>query len=554
MKALNQTPKFQPFRSLRRFGVVIALSTAVLVGGCGGDGVTERPVSELVAELQGEDESAAIAAAGALGQKKDPTSVDALILAATTNDSALVRQVSTVSLKFFDDPKAIAVLIALMTEGEGDVVPAAQEGVEFAIGQGYQNFGKAMGAAKDVTPEAYEKAFVLIQEMLKSPEEYKVANAVKALGQTGDPRAVELLVQQLGTGTDLQKQIVVESLGNIDSPESIAALKEAVSNDSPAVAKAASGSLRKLGIVDFDLLKTELKQVGTRKDAIATLGSMKTPESLQLLVSELNDDSITGADRERVVKAIASRPEPKAATILTDFLVKNDAGKRSHKVVLEALGEMAQKSKDSAIPSAVIQAHRDNPESVPVLAVIDSLANMGDIAYEPAVALLSDENLGMRVLGAGVLGKIGNEEAIAPLKTALTNRFVAPQAAKALDSLDWKPEGDREQVLVWLADRDKKKLTNNWNTTKTVLLNEASSGDGEAVANALYGFVGIGDESVILDLKASLKSRGTKEIALAYLNCGHPELESAAAEWARNNGFQVVKSPTAEAAAEWGSF
>ena len=80
MKALNQTPKFQPFRSLRRFGVVIALSTAVLVGGCGGDGVTERPVSELVAELQGEDESAAIAAAGALGQKKDPTSVDALIL------------------------------------------------------------------------------------------------------------------------------------------------------------------------------------------------------------------------------------------------------------------------------------------------------------------------------------------------------------------------------------------------------------------------------------------------------------------------------------------
>ncbi|MEM9771028.1 MAG: HEAT repeat domain-containing protein [Cyanobacteria bacterium P01_D01_bin.73] len=539
---------------MRLFGVAIALSTAVLVGACGGDGVTERPVSELVAELQGEDESAAIAAAGTLGQQKNPEAVEPLIVAATTNDSALVRQVSTVALKLFDDPRAIAVLIGLMTEGEGDVVPAAQEGVQFAIGQGYESFGAAMTAAKNVTPEAYEKAFALIQEMLNSPEEYQVANASKALGQTGDPRAVELLVKQLGTGTDLQKQIVVESLGNIDSPESVAALKEAVSNDNPVIAKAASGSLRKLGIVDFGVLKTELKQVGTRKDAIVTLGNMKTPESLELLVSELNANATTGADRELVVKAIASRPEPKTATILTDFLVKNDAGKRSSKFVLKTLGEMAQKSKDPSVPNAVIQAHRDNPESVPMLAMVDSLVEMGDVAYEPTVALLSDDNFGMRVLGAGALGKMGNKEAIAPLKAALANRFVAPQAAKALDSLGWQPEGDREQVLFWLADRDKKKLKKNWDTTKAVLLGEAVSSNGEAVANALYGFVGIGDESVILDLKASLESRGTKEIALAYLNCGHPELEAAAQDWARSNGFQVVKSRTAEAAAEWGSF
>ncbi|MGD1850628.1 MAG: hypothetical protein ACFCBU_08460 [Cyanophyceae cyanobacterium] len=56
------------------------------------------------------------------------------------------------------------------------------------------------------------------------------------------------------------------------------------------------------------------------------------------------------------------------------------------------------------------------------------------------------------------------------------------------------------------------------------------------------------------DLKANLNSRGTKEVALAYLNCGQPELEAAVQEWARPNGFQVVKSRTAETAAKWGNF
>ncbi|MGD1850627.1 MAG: hypothetical protein ACFCBU_08455 [Cyanophyceae cyanobacterium] len=87
-------------------------------------------------------------------------------------------------------------------------------------------------------------------------------------------------MQKLETGTDLQRSIVIEALRGIDSPESVAALKAATDKDT-LVAKAPSRALRKLGYVDLELLKTELTQVGAREEAIATLGSMKKPESLQ---------------------------------------------------------------------------------------------------------------------------------------------------------------------------------------------------------------------------------------------------------------------------------
>ncbi len=88
-------------------------------------------------------------------------------------------------------------------------------------------------------------------------------------------------MQKLETGTDLQRSIVIEALGGIDSPESVAALKAAATDKDTLVAKAPSRALRKLGYVDLELLKTELTQVGAREEAIATLGSMKKPESLQ---------------------------------------------------------------------------------------------------------------------------------------------------------------------------------------------------------------------------------------------------------------------------------
>ncbi|MEM1427361.1 MAG: HEAT repeat domain-containing protein, partial [Cyanobacteria bacterium P01_H01_bin.130] len=301
------------FRALKGGGVAIALSAATLLGGCFGPGMEERPVSELVEILQGEEESDAISAASALRQKGDPAAIDPLIDAATNSEFASVRKQSTMALQWFDNPKAIAALLVLSEDGDGDVAAAAQQGFRFVVGQSYQAIGAGMAAAKEDNPDAYETAFSILTGMIESPEEFAANSAIAALGQTGDPRAGELLVKKMDTATDFQKGTLITALGKIDSPESVAALKAAATDDNSVVAKAASTALRSLGYVDLDLLKAELETLGTQAGAIATLGQMDTPESLQLLKAQLETPS---GDRKQVIQALGNRSEVEAMEAL----------------------------------------------------------------------------------------------------------------------------------------------------------------------------------------------------------------------------------------------
>ncbi len=529
-------------------GVAIALSAATLLGGCFGPGLEERPVSELVEMLQGEEESDAISAASALRQKGDPAAIDPLIDAATNSEFASVRRQSTMALQWFDAPKAIAALVILMEDGDGEIAGAAQQGLKFAVGQSYQAIGAGMAAAKEENPDAYETAFTVLKGMMDSPEEFEVSNAITALGQTGDPRAGALLVEKMDTATDYQKGKLVTALGKIDSPESVAALKTAAADDNSVVAKAASTALRSLGYVDLDLLKAELETLGTRPGAIATLGKMDTPESLQLLKAQLESPS---GDRKQVIQALGNRSEPEAIEALFNFM--RGKGLRSPEVIstLQLIGNVGKRSQDPQVPKAIINAYRTN--DLPKGAVVSALGTIGDAAYGPAQGLLSHPEPKMEELGVAVLGVIGKEDAIAPLTAKLTDWEVAPAAGTSLKQLGWEPTKDREKVLMWLAARDKAQLTANWDTTKTVLLSEAGSGNVDAVANALYGFLGIGNASVIPDLKQNLNARGNKDIALVYLNCGQPELEAAAQDWAKRNGYQVIKTPGVSNSRKWGS-
>ena len=560
MKKLNG-PKIH--RTLRLGSIAIALTLATTLGGCGGGGepgVSTPESSELsavaalVEELQGADESKAASAASALGQTKDPAVIDPLIAAATGSDSASVRKFSTMALQWFDEPKAIAALVTLMHSGEGELAGVAQQGFEFGIGQSYTYIGKGLAAVKADQPDAYEAAFKVIQAMTQSPEDFKATNAVTVLGQTGDPRATAVLLERLKNGNDFQRTKVVEALGTIKTPEAIAALKDMVADDNSVVAKAASDALRKAGHVDIGVLKQELKQRATREAAIAALGEQEGAEALQILATELKDASF--ADRDAILDAIGGRSsDPAAAEVLLTFM-KSENGQRMlerEKVaLLNTIGDLGNKTGDGKIAQALIAAYQAEPKGFPLGAVSGALTRMGDTAYGAAVTLLSHEDAAVRSLGVTTLGGIGKKEAIAPLTGKLADWFVAPKAIKALETMGWEPTSDRERVLVWLANRDKAQLKANWDVTKTVLLGEARNGSAEAVTNALRGFVGIGDPSVLPDLKTNLNNRGNKDVALAYLNCGQPELEAAAQSWARRNGFKVVKLPGAGAAARWG--
>jgi len=58
-----------------------------------------------------------------------------------------------------------------------------------------------------------------------------------------------------------------------------------------------------------------------------------------------------------------------------------------------------------------------------------------------------------------------------------------------------------------------------------------------------------GDEPVFIE---SLFAFGTKNTANEYLNCGNTELENAAREWAKLNGFEIGKTSLRGDDITWG--
>jgi hypothetical protein len=92
----------------------------------------------------------------------------------------------------------------------------------------------------------------------------------------------------------------------------------------------------------------------------------------------------------------------------------------------------------------------------------------------------------------------------------------------------------------------------NWERTKQILFNDLRSKERRKIENAVYTFISLGSEELIEDLISILNSKGNKEMAETYLNCGHKRLDAAAREWATRRGYYISVGPGASKAS-WGS-
>jgi HEAT repeat protein len=142
---------------------------------------------------------------------------------------------------------------------------------------------------------------------------------------------------------------------------------------------------------------------------------------------------------------------------------------------------------------------------------------------------------------AQVLGDIGDIQAIPALVNVLTEWDTGPYASSALSKLGWKPSSDTERIHFLVARRMKNELLENWGTTQKVLLADVTHGKDSSRSNALYAFIGFGRQDGITSLIEVLQEHGSKEIAEAYLNCGHKDLRAAAVDWANREGYAISK-------------
>jgi len=463
-----------------------------------------RGLPPIVAALKDENPEIRFESAAALKKIGTEGSVKPLI-SVLEDESAKVREEATEALAAIGSP-AVELLIALLAEGRKN----SRRSAAGALG--------TIGDTKSIGP--------LIAAL--NDEDWKVVKAsALSLGKIGAVSALDPIIALLEEKDPNIREGAAEALGKIGDKRAVPSLIDALADESGFVRGKAAGSLGELGDKSsLESLKHALKDNNgsVRKEAAKALAKMEWDPS-----ASDEDDRITYLiSNERWDELI------KTGTPAVDKLIDaaNDDDENVRAKSAWTLGEI----KDPTAIEPLIEALKDDDTTVRAEASL-ALEHMGSPSVQPLIESLEDKALRKKSLV--LLGKIGDERAVAPIVKKLNDWNLNVEAAEALAALGWKPASERERVLWLVATRNAKSLDKNWNTTKDVLLKEIENPDAVAVENALLAFDFIGKAEIVPLLVEKLASSGTETMAETYLNCGNPELEEAARKWAEKRGYKI---------------
>ena len=295
----------------------------------------------------------------------------------------------------------------------------------------------------------------------------------------------------------------------------------------------------------------------------------KTTDKVVSLIAELKDDNYLVRDSAatNLGKIGDTRAvEPLIAALKDkDYVVRISAAKALDKIGWQAYAEKEKiayyiakqnwveclKIGKPAVES-FIALLKDNAWTIRCTAA-NALGWIGDTrAVEPLIPLLKDKNIRVRKNAAQALVKMKDHRGVPALVNFLKDWNEGREVANELREIGWQPQSINDKVHYAIAMRDKSILTSNWEQTKSVLLEDVLSNEYRVIENALYAFIGIGNQEIIPALINTLNSKGNKTMAEAYLNCGHNELDYAARAWAARNGYTITAGSGA-APVGWGA-
>lgn len=423
----------------------------------------------------------------------------------------------------------------------------------------------ALGSRQD--PQAIDP----LLSLLAAQDTHLKEGALMGLGHFDDVRTIKAIVLHLGhadEGVRKEANYAIESV-----------LRQKFSQLDPALAELHNENPKALEPL-VSLLTENLNDSGTadgKAEAITLLGKTKVDSVIDTVQPFLKDEEdklriaateavgTVGNDRavDMLIKlvdaetdpgwkvitaeALGTTNQPKAIDYLLKALQSKDA------VTAEAATLGLGKTKDKRAVDALLAALK-SPDTGYNEQFRESLVKIGKPAVDPLIASLQHEDAWVRQQVAIALGDIGDTKAVDPLKGNLTDWHSSQSVAEALMKLNWQPSSDQDSIHLWVAQRNAQQLTDQWDKTQTVLLADVSSGNTRAISNALFAFIGLGNAEIIPTLITTLENDGDKEMALAYLNCGHDELETAAEDWAAAHGYTVYETTDAPDTVSWGSF
>jgi len=326
---------------------------------------------------------ARVNAAVALGTIHDIKAVPALC-GALKDPESMVRLHAAESLGLLGDKRAIEPLSELLQDTERGVTDAAASALQkiglptdpasqakFAIARADWNRAIALGAVA-VDP---------LIESLDNPNTDVRRNAAKSLGVIGDPRAIQPLLNALADEEWFVRESAAWSLGHISDP-SISNILVAALRDQRAI---------------------------VRESAAKALAELSDPQAISALVEALHDDEYAVA--EAAAEALSNVGAPAVGALLTAFRDSPSAVRHAIAAALEKIG----------VP--------DEPVAQAWYCVVQGdwgkAIELGDLAVEPLIAALRDDDHRVRRSAAETLGQIsqiGAVRAIEPLSMALRDR------------------------------------------------------------------------------------------------------------------------------------
>ncbi|MEA3470343.1 MAG: HEAT repeat domain-containing protein, partial [Thermodesulfobacteriota bacterium] len=463
-----------------------------------------RGVPSIVAALKDENPDIRFESAAALKRIGNEGAVKPLINA-LEDESAEVREIAADALMAIGSP-AVESLINALAEGR----KSSRRLAAHALG--------TIGDARSIEP---------LIAALKDEDWKVVKGSALSLGKIGVKSALEPLVALLEEKDPNIREGAAEALGTIGDKRAVPPLIDALADESSFVRRKAADSLGALGDESsIESLNNALKDNNgdVRKEAAKALAKMdwEPPVADQ-------DDRITYLVSNERWDEVIKMGTP-AVSQLIDALNDEDENIRSKSAW--TLGKI----NDPEAIEALIKALKDDDTEVRTEASL-ALENMGPLSVHPLVATLEDETL--RKTSIIILGKIGDKRAVAPIVKKLNDWYLNVEVAETLSALGWTPASESERVHWWVATRNSKSLGEHWNTTKDILLKEIENPDYVAVENALSAFDFMGKEEIVPLLIEKLNSKGTETMAEAYLNCGNPEIEEAARNWAEKRGYKI---------------
>ena len=246
---------------------------------------------------------------------------------------------------------------------------------------------------------------------------------------------VESLIQALNDKDRDVRMKAAQALGNIGDPRAVEPLIQA------------------LGYDDFGDWDEREKDNDFQIKAVEALGKIGDARAIKPLMEaiKLEDWEVRG----EISKTFAKIGEPAIKPLIDEIFYGDFRGLALY--VLEKMGELAVGPLLEALEDLWITYFGEEGLEL-AEEIILTLGEIGEPAVIPLIQILKTDYWQARMYAAEALEKTGDERAIEPLVQALRDdeadepiEDVRAKAAEGLDKLDWEPRNDKEKAHYLIA-------------------------------------------------------------------------------------------------------